>query len=437
MKDKALNIVKKLQDNGYDAVYAGGSVRDMLLGHKPHDYDIATNALPEKVEELFDLTLPIGKTFGVVVVMMDGDPFEVATFRTDGEYLDGRHPSKVTYATIQEDAERRDFTINAMFYDPIEDHFIDLVDGKKDLENKNLRFVGDSQKRIDEDKLRMLRAVRFAVRFDMKIEDESFQAIVRNSHKIHEVSNERIQDELSKLFRLGESTRALDLLWSSGLLKQVLPEVANMKGCPQEPKWHPEGDVFEHTKIVMDLLFEENEDLKDETIWATLLHDIGKPPVTVYENGRVRSRAHEFVGADMAKERLKELKFSTKFIELVYNLIHDHMRIKKATKMRTAKLKRMLAQPYLVELMQLCRADSLSSTKMIEWYDYINEKLDTFEPEEIKPPRLIDGHDLIELGLEPGPIFRELLEDVTDKQLEDVLKSKEDAIRYIKEKIDN
>lgn len=436
MKNKALYIVKELRNAGYESVLAGGCVRDMLLGIEPHDYDIATNALPEVVEELFPKTIPIGKSFGVIVVMIENEPFEVATFRKDiyKKYRDGRHPDTVTFTSMKEDANRRDFTINALFYDPIEDKVIDYVNGQKDLKNKILRFVGDPIKRIDEDHLRMLRAVRFAARFDLSINSASKMAIKENAERIHDVSNERIQDELTKLLRIGKPRIAIELLEETNLLKEVLPEVEAMRNVEQNPEWHPEGDVLNHTIIMMEKLFENTENPRDELIWAALLHDIGKPATFTVEDGKIRNHAHEFVGAEMAKEFMKNLKFSNKFTEDVYWLIHDHMRIKKATKMRKSKLKKLLAQENLKELMSLAYADSLSSTKMTEWHEYILEKINEFEPEEIKPKQLVNGHDLIRLGFKPGPIFKEILEEIVELQLEEKINTREEALEYARSK---
>jgi len=250
MKNKALYIVKELRNAGYESVLAGGSVRDMLLGIEPHDYDITTNATPGVVEELFPKTISIGKSFGVIVVMIENEPFEVATWRNDGEYHDGRHPDTVTFTSMKEDANRRDFTINALFYDPIEDKVIDYVNGQEDLKNKVLRFVGDPIKRIDEDRLRMLRAVRFAARFDLSIDSASKMAIKENAERIHDVSNERIQDELTKLLRIGKPRIAIELLEETNLLKEVLPEVEAMRNVEQNPEFHPEGATVQ--KIIYD-----------------------------------------------------------------------------------------------------------------------------------------------------------------------------------------
>lgn len=425
-----LTILKTLHEAGYEAVIAGGAVRDKLLGLTPHDFDIATSATPMEVEELFEKTLPHGKAFGVVVVMMPGmDPYEVATFREDGEYLDGRRPSTVEFSNMEEDAKRRDFTINAMFWNPLKDEVIDLVGGKEDLKNKVLRFVGDPEERIIEDKLRLLRAVRFAVKFDFTMEEETFKAVTANAPKVAAVvSAERIQEELTKLFMLGKPREALDLLLATGLLHEVLPEVEALVNTPQNPKWHPEGSVFQHTIMVMEAL-DVNTSL---LVWSALLHDIGKPETTfVDEEGVIKATGHENVGAELAEKMLRRLKFSNFFVGAVKALVADHMRVKYCVEMRKSKLKKLLAQENLLELKLLGKADSEASTGMLEWYEFLKKAEETFEPEEIRPDPLITGAHLIKLGFTPGPLFKEILDNVSTRQLEEELTTETEALEFV------
>lgn len=427
---KAHRIIRKLQNLGFDAVFAGGCVRDMLLEKEPKDFDIATSATPDEVEKAFPNTIPVGKAFGVVRVNMGGDIFEVATFREDSEGSDGRRPDSVTFSSMEEDAKRRDFTINGMFFDPEEGELMDFVGGQKDIENGVLRFIGNPLERIEEDKLRILRGVRFAVTKNLKIEDYTLSAIMIMAGSISSVAQERITEEVRKMFKDGDMVKSIELLKETGLLDFVLPEITPMFDSPQNPKWHPEGDVMEHTKLVLKAL---PEDASEEVKWASLLHDMGKPAtITFDEDGAIRNKGHEHIGAKMAEDMLTRMKFSNDFVEKVVWLVDNHMRVKKAPEMRKAKLRRLIGSPEFSSLVELGTADSKASTGRLEWKTFITNFVKKLENEPILPEPLINGRDLIALGMKPGPMFKEILETVSTKQLEGELLTKEEAVNFVK-----
>lgn len=433
--EKALFIVKKLVSNGFIAVYAGGCVRDYLLNIEPHDIDIATNATPDQIEMLFEKTVAVGKSFGVIVVIIDGEEFEVATFRSDGVYSDGRHPDSVTFSSMEEDAKRRDLTINGLFYDPIAERVYDYVEGIKDLEKRVVRLIGDPEKRIQEDKLRLLRVIRFAARLGFSIDAKTMGFVISHAEEIRSVSVERIADEITKILRIKNKKEAFEYLGVTGLLKIILPEIDAMKGCEQPPQFHPEGDVYVHTIMALSML---PEDASDTFLWATLLHDVGKPPTQTFED-RIRFSGHDHVGKKMADGMLKRFKFSNEFIEQVCSLIDNHMKFTAVESMRVSKLKRFLGLPKFDEHMALHKVDCLSSHGGLEHYQFVEEKLKTYEatPEEVtvaKLPRIFTGHDLIAMGYSRGPDFRIILTDVEDQQLEGAISTNEQAVAYVKEK---
>jgi len=433
MKQQAINIVKKLRDHGYQAVIAGGAVRDMILGIPPSDYDIATDAKPEAIEQLFDKTLSVGKAFGVIVVIMDGYEIEVATFRKDSQESDGRRPYSVQFSSMDEDAWRRDLTINGMFYDPLSDRIIDFVGGQEDLKSHLVRFIGSPEDRIAEDKLRMLRAVRFSARFEFAVDPATFEAVKKHASEISQISAERIADELQKILRVKHPRLAFSLLFETGLIDHILPEVRAMEGCEQPVDYHPEGSVLCHTLLALDYL---PENASDELRMGVLLHDVGKPVTQTFED-RIRFNGHDLTGKDVAREILKRLKFSNEFSERVLELIGNHMKFMHVDNMRTSRLKRFLALPHFEEHMALHRADCLSSHRNLENYDFVAEKLKTYEPEEIRPTRIITGKDLMDMGFKQGPVFRVILTDVEDQQLEGAIKSREEALEYVKREHNN
>jgi len=423
----ACKILKKLESSGFEAYFVGGCVRDILLNKEPDDIDIATNAKPEDVTIIFKHTYLVGKQFGVVNVLQDGIPFEVATFRKDGIYHDGRHPTTIDFGTLEEDAYRRDFTINGMYYHPFRDEFIDLVEGKKDLKDGIIRTIGSPESRFEEDKLRLLRAIRFCSSLNYKIEEETFLWIKKLASKITMVSAERIREELVKIFTGFNADIAMNLLMETGILVVILPEVAAMKDIPQPKEFHPEGDVFEHTKLMFKLI--ENKP-SVELAFGILFHDVGKPPTIKYKE-RIRFDNHTYVGEKIAVKVLRRFKFSNKQRELICALVRDHLKFIEVKKMRMSTLKKFLRQERFEEHLELHRLDCLASHGMIDNYYFCMEKLEEFGKEEIRPKLLIDGYDLINMNLTPGPIFSEILKAVEDAQLEKILTSKEKALKFV------
>jgi putative nucleotidyltransferase with HDIG domain len=431
LKTAATDIARRLQEAGHIAYFAGGCVRDELLGHPPHDYDIATSAKPAEVQQLFAHTQAVGAHFGVILVMEHGRAFEVATFRSDHEYIDGRRPEMVTFSTPQEDAQRRDFTINGMFHDPVADKFIDFVGGRADLDSKILRAIGDPAARFREDKLRLLRAVRFAARFDYAIEPATWEAIRAHAADIRAVSAERIREELVKILAHPNRVRGFDLLDQSGLMKEFLPEIEALKGCEQPPQFHPEGDVFVHTRAMLALL---PADAPATLVLSVLFHDIGKPPTFRYHahEDRIRFSGHDRVGAEMTQRVMERLRFSRAETDLVVEAVRQHMVFKDVQNMRTAKLKRFMAREGFAEEMELHRVDCQSSHGALDNYDFLQAKAEEFAKEPLIPPPLVTGRDLIALGGKPGPHFGPILEAVQTAQLEGALTTTEQALAWIK-----
>lgn len=430
MLDTARSLVDRLRAAGHLAYWAGGCVRDLVRGVTPKDIDIATDARPEEVQKIFRRTYAVGAHFGVIVVLENDFQFEVATFRSDGAYLDGRHPVAVNFSSPEEDARRRDFTINGMFYDPPNDAVIDFVGGRADLAARLVRAIGDPAQRFSEDRLRLLRAVRFATVLEFEIEPATWAAIVRAADTINAISAERIRDELVKIFLSPHRVRGWDLLDASGLMKAILPEVEALKGCAQPPQFHPEGDVFQHTRLMLSLLPNE---VSLPLVLSVLFHDIGKPPTaTVDETGRIRFSGHDKVGAAMTDALMHRLRFSRAEIEATVEMVEQHMVFKDAPNMRVARLKRFMARPHFTDELELHRVDCLGSHGMLDNYDYLVRKQEEFANEPIIPPPLVRGDDLIALGLKPGPIFGEILEAVETRQLEGTLRDRAEALAWVK-----
>jgi len=427
-REKAVSIVQQLRQGGYEAYFAGGCVRDMLLNAAPQDFDITTSAYPEDVQRLFPETVPVGAQFGVMLVLVDGQPFEVATFRHDGPYLDGRRPSQVRYGTLEEDVRRRDFTINGMIYDPIADRVIDLVAGREDLEQRRIRAIGDARRRYEEDRLRMIRAVRFAARLNFTIEQSTFAAIQRLAPTIKDIAWERIGDEITRILTEGGARRGFELLDESELLQVLLPEIAALKETWQSPDYHPEGDVFKHTMLLLGHLEAPSETLA----YGCLLHDVAKPACFRQDGERVTFYGHTEKGALMAEEILKRLKRGRAVWERVSYLVHNHLRHVQAPQMRLSTLKRFLREEGIEELLELARIDALSSNGDLRCYQFCKERLATLEDEEIRPAPLVRGDDLIAMGLEPGPLFSKILRQVEDQQLGGDLRNRDDALDWIK-----
>jgi len=430
MEKTARAIAKSLREHGHMAYFAGGCVRDMVRSLTPKDFDIATNATPDLVQKIFPHTYAVGAHFGVVVVVEDEMNFEVATFRSDGAYLDHRHPAEVRFSSPEEDAKRRDFTINGMFFDPEKNEVIDFVGGRDDIEAKLIRAIGKPGDSFEEDQLRMLRAVRFATVLDYQIDDQTWKALRDSADAINEISAERIRDELVKIFLSPNRVRGWDLLDESGLMRVVLPELDTMKGCLQPEQFHPEGDVFQHTRLMLGLLPEK---VSAPLVFAVLLHDVAKPVTsTVDPTGRIRFNEHDRIGATMTESIMERLRFSRAEIDAAVEMVRQHMVFKDVPKMRVAKLKRFMARPTFQEELELHRVDCASSHKMMDNYEFLLQKREEFANEPIIPPPLVRGDDLIALGMKPGPKFGEILEAVETQQLEGAFKDREQALDWVK-----
>lgn len=423
-------VVRRLHDAGFTALYAGGCVRDRLLGKDPHDYDIATDAKPEQVQELFRRTVAVGVHFGVICVLEGGSEFQVASFRADGLYIDGRHPETVTFSTPEQDAQRRDFTINGLFYDPLAERLIDYVGGQRDLDARLLRAIGNADDRFREDRLRMLRAVRFGAVLGFDIEPATWRAVHANAAYIHHVSEERIREELVKIFLSPNRVRGFDLLDQCGLLREILPEIEALKGCEQPPQFHPEGDVFKHTRIMLGLL---PPDVSVPLVFSVLFHDIGKPATFAIDpTGRIRFSGHDKLGAEMTEAVMSRLRFSRAEIDATVEAVANHMVFKDVQQMRIAKLKRFMARPHFDDELELHRVDCTSSHGMLDNHAFLHAKREEFASEPLIPPPLITGRDLIALGLRPNPQFSEILEAVQSRQLEGALATRDEALAWVK-----
>ncbi len=430
-RDIAISILRTLHAAGHEAWLVGGCVRDELRGAVPKDFDIATDARPEQVEAIFPKTIGVGKSFGVMLVLEGGEQFEVATFRAESGYTDGRRPDSVTFGDAEADALRRDFTINGIFLNPVTNELRDWVCGEADLKAGVLRTIGDPAERFGEDHLRLLRAVRFAAQLDFQIEPATFAAVQQHAENINRVSAERIRDELLKLFRPPHAARGLDLLRDSGLLAHVLPEMMLTIGCEQSPEYHPEGDVYKHIRLMLDKM---PADAPAELPWTILLHDIAKPATaSLGEDGRIHNYGHDKLGAEMAEVILVRLKFPRKQIDEIVFTVREHMHLAVAPKMRKAKLRRMLLRPTFELELEQHRIDCLGSHAKLDIYNFLRAEQAALEemPALIKP--LVTGRDLIELGIKPGPPMGKLLNEIRDHQLAEELSTREEALAWATE----
>jgi len=471
-RQHATDITLTLRSRGHQAYLVGGCVRDLLLGREPADYDVATDATPQQVMDIFPQTFAVGAQFGVVLVPVAGVDsehaprgrgalvtaggapalqsdllagtgegarrsieegkaavVEVATFRSDVGYSDGRHPDEVRFSPDpREDVQRRDFTINGMMLDPVTNRVLDFVGGREDLRAGVIRTIGEPEHRFAEDKLRMLRAVRFAARFGYKIDRATMAAIQILAGQIGQVSRERVREELSKMLTEGRAKRGFELLDESGLLKEVLPEIAAMKGVEQPPQFHPEGDVFVHTLLLLEKL---QAGCSKTLAWGALLHDVGKPPTFRVAPDRIRFDGHVEVGVKMAAEICWRLRFSNDVTDQILALVDNHMRFADVQRMKESTLKKFLRMPGFDEHLELHRIDCLSSNGITESYEYAREKLQSMPPEAIRPEPLISGRDLIEAGYEPGPRFKDILAAVEDAQLEGRLATRDAAMEFV------
>jgi len=434
LKEFAISIVHTLRQNRFQAYLVGGCVRDLLLGREPKDYDVATNATPQQVMRIFPETYAVGAQFGVVLIPACDDSgsrtVEVATFRSDIGYSDGRHPDEVRFSQdAREDVLRRDFTINGMLLDPVSDEVLDYVGGRKDLEVGIIRTIGAPQRRFTEDKLRMLRAVRFAARFEYEIEPATFVAIQQMAREIEVVSRERVRDELTRMLTEAHGRRAFLLLDQSGLLNYVLPEISAMKGVEQPPEFHPEGDVFVHTLLLLDHL---PQPCPPTLAWGALLHDVGKPPTFRVGPDRIRFDDHVKVGVKMAEDICRRLRFSNDDTEQILALVDNHMRFGHVSRMKESTLKKFMRMPAFDEHLALHRADCLASHRILSTYEFIKHKREEIPPETMRPAPLVTGDDLIAQGHVPGPKFREILNAVEDAQLEGRLPSRDAALDFVR-----
>jgi poly(A) polymerase len=456
IKKYAGQIVSTLRDAGYQAYFVGGCVRDLLLGRNPADYDVATNATPDEVMRLFPETYAVGAQFGVVLVPVrdlacnvstdeaenagtdvaclrspETNVVEVATFRSDIGYSDGRHPDQVRFSqSAQEDVARRDFTINGLLLDPTSNEVLDYVGGQRDLQEKIIRTIGQPQLRFNEDKLRMLRAVRFAARFGYVIEPGTFAAIQKLAAGIHQVSRERVRDELTKMLTEGQARPAFLLLDETGLLQQVLPEISAMKGVQQPPQFHPEGDVFVHTLLLLEKLPPPG---RPTLAWGALLHDVGKPSTFRVAPDRIRFDGHVDVGVKMAAQICRRLRFPNDDTEQILALIHNHMRFAQVPQMKESTFKKFMRMRRFEEHVELHRLDCQASHGDLTTYRFALEKIASIPPEAMRPRPLVSGDDLIAAGYEPGPRFKEILSLVEDAQLEGRLQSKTSAMEYVRD----
>jgi len=443
-KQSATEIVRTLRQRGHQAYLVGGCVRDLLLGREPADYDVATDATPNEVMSIFPQTWAVGAQFGVVLVPVedqkqvlryahddsDKGVVEVATFRSDGLYTDGRHPDQVTYTRDpKEDVQRRDFTINGLLLDPLNNEVLDFVGGRADLSARIIRTIGAPERRFAEDKLRMLRAVRFAARFGYQIDRATFEAIRALRSEIHQVSRERVRDELVKMLTEGHARRAFELLDQTGLLKEVLPEVDKMHGVEQPPQFHPEGDVWVHTLLLLEGLPER---ASPTLAMGALLHDVGKPPTFRVAPDRIRFDGHVEVGVKMAEEICHRLRFSKHDTEQIASLVANHMRFADGQEMKPATLKRFFRLPRFDEHLELHRLDCLASHRDLSLYNFVREQLARMPAEQIRPKPLLTGDDLIAMGYTPGPQFKQILAAVEDAQLEGRLQDADEAREFVR-----
>jgi putative nucleotidyltransferase with HDIG domain len=456
--EAALHIVETLRAGGYEAYLAGGCVRDLLLGRKPVDYDVATSATPELVLEMFPRTFAVGAHFGVVLVASEAGSgceqgsvaercvTEVATFRSDGTYSDGRHPDQVRYTkSAREDVRRRDFTINGLLLDPtnlahspnptlaVREGLLDYVGGMADLDAGVIRAIGDPFQRLEEDQLRLLRAVRFAARFGFALEAQTAAAIRALAHRIHAVSRERVRDELTKMLTEGHARRAFELLDETGLLVQVLPEISKMKGVEQPPQFHPEGDVWIHTLLLLDHL---QPGCEPTLAWGALLHDVGKPPTFRTAPDRIRFDGHVEVGVAMGAEICRRFRFSNDDTRQIVALIENHMRFADAPRMKASTLKRFFRLENFPEHLALHRMDCLAAHANLDIYNFVRAAYEAMPEETVRPAPLVTGRELIAEGYTPGPQFKDLLHAIEDAQLEGAIATRDEALALVRERFE-
>ncbi|MBD3330958.1 HDIG domain-containing protein [Candidatus Peregrinibacteria bacterium] len=446
MKATSIEIIEILKGAGHEAYWAGGCVRDMLYGIEPQDFDIVTSARPEEIEDLLEHTIPIGKKFGVILAIQNKHAFEIATFRSDSGYSDGRRPDAVEFTNAEQDALRRDFTINALFYDPLEDKILDFVGGQKDMQESLLRFIGKPEERIEEDNLRLLRAVRFKNNFDLQYHPDTYQAVKKYAAYVKNVSQERIRDELNKMIMGNNPEQAFEELFEMDLLEQIIPEMCKLKGLAQPKQYHNETDVWDHSLRSLKSLTQEEVDpnpLRETPPdlalkWATLLHDIAKFETFTVKNDRITYPSHAEKGADMASAILKRLAFPKSIIRKVDWLIRHHMMLMPLFDMPDGRRRHWFLQPHFEDLLELYRADAMGIVpldlsayeKLKQMYRHEIAKL------KLMPDQLISGNEVMKiLKIKPGKEVGRIIKEIREKQLEGKLKTKKDAISYIKSKL--
>jgi poly(A) polymerase len=439
----ALHITRTLHEAGYEAYLAGGCVRDLLIGHEPHDYDVTTSATPDVVLASFPRTFSVGAHFGVVLVADEENVIEVATFRSDGAYSDGRRPDSVCYTlSAEEDVQRRDFTINGLLLNPLtaagslgepealRTAILDYVNGLTDLDAGIIRAIGESTRRFEEDRLRLLRAVRFAARFGFVIEPTTLAAIRVMAPKISSVSQERVREELTKMLTEGHARRAFELLDETGLLAEVLPEIAKMKGVEQPAQYHPEGDVWTHTLMLLEQL-EAGAPLT--LAWGALLHDVGKPATFRVAPDRIRFDGHVEVGVAIGAEICRRFRFSNDETQMILTLIENHMRFADTEHMKPSTLKRFFRLEKFPQHLALHKMDCMAGSKNLHHWNFVRERFDAMPEEVVRPEPLITGRELIAAGYEPGPRFKEVLRAVEDAQLEGTIHTQDEAMAMARE----
>ena len=433
----AVKIIEILSDAGFESYIVGGAVRDLLIEKNPKEYDICTSATPNEINKIFKKSKLVGQSFGVSIVLQDKYAFEIATFREDFDYLDGRHPDKVKYTkNVEHDVKRRDFTVNGLLFDPIANKIIDYCDGLLDLKNKIIRTIGDPFERFSEDYLRILRAIRFSNQLNFEIEKKTSIAMDELSHKVVNISIERVRDEISKILLSLSPAKGIRLLDKYHILNTFIPEILEMKNIQQPPDFHPEGDVFVHTCLVLDKLSESTSENSIEVVYGALFHDIGKPD-TYDKTDRIRFNRHEYVGANKAEKICKRLKFSNKQTELIVSLVKEHMKFGNIKNMKKSTFKKFVSMENFNDHLKLHKADCLGSHGDLSLYDFTLQKLDQLNNEPILPKPLLNGNDLIDLGIKPGPIYKSILSKIFDDQLEGNIKSRDEALIKLKEVIKN
>jgi len=433
--NSAVEIVRQLKREGFEAYFVGGCVRDFIRRVTPDDYDIVTSAHPEQVMAIFPRTVAVGAKFGVVAVIIESHPYEVATFRSDDAYIDGRRPSRVNFSNSREDVFRRDFTVNGLLMNPETGEVIDYVCGRDDIEKKIIRTIGEPDKRFNEDYLRMLRAIRFAANLNYEIDPATKDAIAKNAAKIKQISAERLQEELNKILTRTGTRRGFELMTGTELLREILPEVDRLQGVEQPPLFHPEGDVWQHTLMMLELLPQNGEHAGNRPLaWSALLHDVGKAVTRTEDEKGVHFYGHVRSGEEIADDIMQRLRFSRADREVITNLIHYHMVFMNVQKMRKGRLKRFLRMPDFDLHLELHRLDCLASHNMLDNYEFCRKQLQHLDEEDLHPPRLLTGDDLLALGIAPGKVMGEILRVLENAQLEGTIATREDAEKFIREK---